>query len=120
MFCRTLRGPPKGGCLGKPHRIHMSYVSFVRPLPEKSIYFYELFTEPDFRGLSIQRALCAHMIRYFGAKGFQRAVTGIVPENEPSRRVYAQCGFQPYTMIRFVMAGPYSRLLPAASRIHDR
>jgi len=103
-----------------PHRIHMSYVSLVMPLPDKSIYFYESFTEPGFRGLSIQVALCAHMMRYFGAKGFQRAVTGVVPENEPSRRVYAQCGFQPYTMIRFVMAGPYRRLLPATFRIHDR
>jgi GNAT superfamily N-acetyltransferase len=73
-----------------PHRIHMSpYVSLVMSLPDKSIYFHESFTEPFFRGLSIQIALCAHMMRYFGAKGFQRAVTGVVPENEPSRRVYA-------------------------------
>jgi len=104
-----------------PHRIHMSpYVPLIMPLPDKSIYFYESFTEPGFRGLSIQVALCAHKMRYFGAKGFQRAVTGVVPENEPSRRVYAQCGFQPYEMIRFVMAGPYRRLLHAASRVHDR
>ena len=119
-FAARYEGRLRAVAWANPHRIHMSYVSLVMPLPEKSIYFYELFTEPDFRGLSIQSALCAHMIRYFGAKGFQRAVTGIVPENEPSRRVYAQCGFQPYTMIRFVMAGPYSRLLPDASRIHDR
>jgi len=103
-----------------PHRINMSYVSLVMPLPGGSIYFYESFTEPGFRGLSIQVALCAHMMRYFGAKGFQRAVTGVVPENEPSRRVYAQCGFQPYKMIRFIKAGPYRRLLPADFRIHDR
>jgi RimJ/RimL family protein N-acetyltransferase len=96
------------------------YVPLVIPLPDKSIYFYESFTEHGFRGLSIQVALCAHMMRHFGANGFQRAVTGVVPENEPSRRVYAQCGFQPYEMIRFVMAGPYRRLLPAASRLQDR
>lgn len=104
-----------------PHRIHMSpYVPLVIPLPDKSIYFYESFTEPGFRGLSIQTALCAHMMRYYGAKGFQRAVTGVVPENGPSRRMNEKCGFQPYKMIRVVMAGPYRRLLPVASRIHDR
>jgi RimJ/RimL family protein N-acetyltransferase len=104
-----------------PHRINMSpYVSLVMPLPDNSIYFYESFTEPDFRGLSIQVALCAHMMRYFGAKDFQRAVTGVVPENEPSRRVYERCGFQPYGMIRFVMVGPYRRLLPAAFSVHEQ
>jgi ribosomal protein S18 acetylase RimI-like enzyme len=103
------------------HRINMSpYVSLVMPLPENSIYFYESFTEPGFRGLSIQVALCAHMMRYFGAKGFQRAVTGVVPENEPSRRVYERCGFQPYGMIRFVMVGPYRRLLPATFSVHEQ
>ncbi len=50
-----------------PHRIHMSYVWLVRPLPDKSIYFYESFTEPSCRGLSIQTALCTHMMRYFAA-----------------------------------------------------
>ena len=104
-----------------PHRINMSpYVSLVMPLPDNSIYFYESFTEPGFRGLSIQVALCAHMMRYFGAKDFQRAVTGVVPENEPSRRVYERCGFQPYGMIRFVMVGPYRRLLPAAFSVHEQ
>ena len=104
-----------------PHRINMApYVSLVMPLPDNSIYFYESFTEPDFRGLSIQVALCAHMMRYFGAKDFQRAVTGVVPENEPSRRVYERCGFQPYGMIRFVMVGPYRRLLPAAFSAHEQ
>ncbi len=70
------------------HRIHMPpYVPLVVPLPGKSIYVYESFTEPGFRGLSFWVALCAHMMRYFVDKGFQRAVTGVVPENEPSRRV---------------------------------
>jgi len=120
-FAARYEGRLIGVAWATPHRIHMSpYVSLVMSLPDKSIYFYESFTEPGFRGLSIQIALCAHMIRYFGAKGFQRAVTGVVPENEPSRRVYVQCGFQPYKMIRFVMVGPYRRLLPAASRIHER
>ncbi len=94
-----------------PYQIHMSpYVPLVIPLPDKSIYFYESFTEPSCRGHSIQTALCAHMMRYFGAKGFQRAVTGVVPENGPSRRKNEKCGFQPYKMIRFVMLGFYRRL----------
>ncbi|MBU6432318.1 MAG: GNAT family N-acetyltransferase [Nitrospirae bacterium] len=71
-----------------PHRIYVSpYAPLVVPLPGKSIYVYEPFTEPGFRGLSIQVALCAHMMRSFVDKGFQRAVTGVVPENEQSRRV---------------------------------
>ncbi|MEO7862371.1 MAG: hypothetical protein ABIU05_18445 [Nitrospirales bacterium] len=36
-----------------PHRKQMPYVSFIRPLPDKSIYFYESFTERNYRGLSI-------------------------------------------------------------------
>lgn len=103
-----------------PHRIHMSYVSLVTPLPVNSIYFYESFTETSCRGLSIQSALCTHMMRYFSAKGFQRVITGVVPENGPSRRKNEKCGFKPFQMIRCVMLGPYRRLLPAALYMHDR
>jgi GNAT superfamily N-acetyltransferase len=88
-----------------PHRIHISYVAFVRPLPDKSIYFYESFTEPGYRGLSIQSALCSHMMRHYGAKGFQRVLTGVVPENGPSRRKNEKCGFRPFAMIRLVRFG---------------
>ena len=103
-----------------PHRIHMSYVWLVRPLPDKSIYFYESFTEPSCRGLSIQTALCTHMMRYFAARGFHRVIAGVVPENEPSRRKNEKCGFRPFEMIRLVRLGPYRRLLPSASFRGDR
>ena len=56
------------------------YVSFVIPLSDDSIYLYETFTEPSCRGLSIQAALCTHMMWCFGTKGLQRAVTGVVLE----------------------------------------
>ncbi len=98
-----------------PHRILMSYVAFVRPLQEKNIYFYESFTSPKFRNLSIQTALCTHMMGYFAARGFQRVIAGVVPENRPSRRKNAKCGFRPFEMIRCVRVGPYRRLLSPVS-----
>lgn len=102
-----------------PHRIFMSYVAFVRPLQEKTIYFYESFTSADFRNLSIQTALCTHMMRYFAARGFQRVIAGVVPENGPSRRKNAKCGFRPFEMIRCVKLGPYRCLLPPVSLESD-
>jgi RimJ/RimL family protein N-acetyltransferase len=102
-----------------PHRIHMSYVSFVRPLPDKCIYFYESFTDPNYRNRSIQTALCTHMMRYFAGKGFLRVIAGVVPENMSSRRKNEKCGFRPLEMIRFVRLGPYRRLLPSISFLGD-
>ena len=91
----TCFGARYEGCLlavvrATSHRIHMSSLCVTcHALSGGSIYFYESFTSPSIRCLSIQVALCAHIMRYFGAKGIQRAITGVVPENEPSRRVYA-------------------------------
>jgi len=104
-----------------PQRIDMSpYVPLARPLSNNNIYFYESFTEPSLRGLSIQAVLCTHMMRYFAAKGFQRALAGVVPENTSSLRKLQKCGFQPYEMIRFVRLGPCRRLLPSIPYLHDR
>jgi L-amino acid N-acyltransferase YncA len=55
-----------------------------------------------YRGLSIQSALCSHMMRHYGAKGFQGVLKAVVPENGPSRRKNEKCGFRPVEMIRFV------------------
>ncbi len=118
-FAARYEGRAVAVAWANPYRIHMSYVSFMRSLPDKCVYFYEAYTDPDYRNRSIQTALCTHMLRHFAARGFRRAIAGVVPENLPSRRKNAKCGFRPLEMIRLVRLGPYRRLLVSSTFLEE-
>lgn len=91
------------------NRAWIDYLSRELRLAPDEVYAYDSFTEPAFRGRSVDPARTAEKLRYFRAAGYRRMVCAVSPENRASFRSCAKVGYRPYGLIGYVRVGPWKR-----------
>ena len=89
------------------HRTWTSYLARAIHFMPDEVYFYDVFTRPDFRGKSILPAILVDMIRYFRDAGYRRMVCLVLPENKSSLKALQKVAFHPLGMMGYIKIGPW-------------
>jgi RimJ/RimL family protein N-acetyltransferase len=72
---------------------------------ERTVYRYDAYTSPDYRGRGIIGAVGTRLIREIWAEGTRRVIGTSLPENLPSRRMLEKEGLRPLAKIGYVKLG---------------
>jgi L-amino acid N-acyltransferase YncA len=78
-------------------------------LAADTVYQYESYTAPAFRGQNLAAARITAMLRYFRAAGYQRVLAVVVPENRAAFRPLAKTGYRPCGTMGYIKLGPWRR-----------
>jgi GNAT superfamily N-acetyltransferase len=78
-------------------------------LAADTVYQYESYTAPEFRGQNLAAARITAMLRYYRAAGYRRLVAVVVPENRAAFRPLAKAGYRPFGRMGYIKIGPWRR-----------
>jgi ribosomal protein S18 acetylase RimI-like enzyme len=108
-FVARYQGGLVSSSWGATNRAWIDYLSRELRLAPDEVYAYDSFTEPAFRGRSLDPARTAEKLRYFRAAGYRRMVCTVSLENRASLLSCAKVGYRPYGLIGYVQIGPRKR-----------
>jgi len=91
--------------VGRSARI--TYLECELPLPAATVYLFEAYTDPQFRGHGIAPALSNELLRRCREEGMQRAILAALPENHAALRPLAKSGFEVYSLMGRLRFGPW-------------
>jgi GNAT superfamily N-acetyltransferase len=74
-----------------------------------TIYIYDTFVDPRYRGHGISPALTEEIRRIAGTAGDQTLLRGVFPANRPAMRANAKSGFKPAGEIGSIRIGSWQR-----------
>jgi SAM-dependent methyltransferase/ribosomal protein S18 acetylase RimI-like enzyme len=94
-------------CWAATGRIWIEYLGRHLVLPPDSVYHYDSFTIPEFRGLNISAFRVTEAARYFRAAGYRRLVAVVAPENLAAFRPLEKAGYRRVGRMGYVRIGPW-------------
>jgi SAM-dependent methyltransferase/RimJ/RimL family protein N-acetyltransferase len=94
-------------CWAATGRVWIEYLGRHLVLPPDSVYHYDSFTVPEFRGLNISAVRVTEAARYFRASGYRRLVAVVAPENLAAFRPLEKAGYHRVGSMGYVRIGPW-------------
>lgn len=74
-------------------RVTIDYLDCDIQVADDTLYVFEAYTAPEFRGRSISSIRSRALEKYCAAHGFTRLLAAVLPENPPVYRSFAKAGY---------------------------
>jgi SAM-dependent methyltransferase len=96
-------------CWAAAGRVWIDYLARELVLPPDTVYQYDSFTVPGFRGRNISAFRVSEAARYFRAAGYGRFMAVVSVENHAAFRPLEKAGYRPVGMMGYFRLGRWRR-----------